>query len=179
MIGGHPPGSASTEKESTTVQGTAEGPTPENPPQPRPAYVIDTSIAAKWYIPEDHSAEARLYMGSGIDRHAPDLLPIEAGHALLKRVRSADPNRHLPRDQARRVVAALRASAPIQYHPSLSLLEPAFALAEQIGASIYDGLFLALAIQLDGRIVTADRKFYDKIVASPHAARAFWVADPP
>ena len=117
---------------------------PSSAERPRPPCVIDTSVAAKWYIPEHYSPEARLYMGAGIDRHAPDLLPIEAGHALLKRVRSTAPDRHLPPDQARRVVATLRDSAPIQYHSSQALLEPAFALAEQIGASVYDGLFLAL-----------------------------------
>jgi predicted nucleic acid-binding protein len=160
--------------------GTAAGTlVPESSTRPQPPCVIDTSVAAKWYIPEEHSTEARLFMGPGIDRHAPDLLPIEAGHALLKRVRSAAPDRHLPSDQARRIVATLRDSAPIQYHSSLGLLEPAFALAEQIGASVYDGLFLALSIRLDGLLVTADRKFFDKIAASPHAGRARWVADPP
>jgi predicted nucleic acid-binding protein len=141
--------------------------------------VIDTSVATRWYIPEEHSAEARLYLAPGADLHAPDLLPIEAGHALLKRVRSAATDRHLPSDQARRIVAILRDSAPIQYHSSLTLLEPAFVLAEQIGASVYDGLFLALAIRLGGRVVTADRKFFDKIAASPHALRAHWVAGVP
>ena len=47
------------------------------------SYVVDTSVALKWYIPEVGSAEARHYMGPGIDRHAPDLLPLEGAHALL------------------------------------------------------------------------------------------------
>jgi predicted nucleic acid-binding protein len=173
----NPAGLAPTEG-GLAIEGATAAALPFDPP-PRPPFVIDTSVATKWYIPEEHSTEARLYMGPGIDRHAPDLLPIEAAHALLKRVRTADPNRHLPRDQARRIIAILRDAAPIQYHPSLSLLEPAFALAEQIGASVYDGLFLALSIQIDGRVVTADRKFFDKIIASPHAPRAHWVADAP
>lgn len=166
-----PPGST-----GRVIEGTAT-PHLEAPVLPGSPYVIDTSVATKWYIPEDHSAEARLYMGLGVDLHAPDLLPIEAGHALLKRVRSAAVDRHLGLGLARQIVAALREAAPIQYHESLTLLEPAFVLAEQIGASVYDGLFLALAIRLDARVVTADRKFFDKMAASPHAARARWVAD--
>jgi hypothetical protein len=37
-------------------------------------YVVDTGVALEWYIPEAGPAEARLSMGPGIDRHAPDLL---------------------------------------------------------------------------------------------------------
>jgi predicted nucleic acid-binding protein len=143
---------------------------------PRVPYVIDTCVAIKWYIPEALQVEARRYMGPGLNRHAPDLLPVEAGHALLKRVRSADPAQALTFDEVRTIVAAARDSAPIQYHSSQSLLDLALALAEQIGASVYDGLFLALAIRIDGQVVTADQKFYNKIVVSPHAGRARWVA---
>jgi len=30
---------------------------------PRPPYIIDTSVAVKWYIPESHSVEAKGYSG--------------------------------------------------------------------------------------------------------------------
>lgn len=145
----------------------------------RPPYVIDTCVALKWYIPEDFRLEARRYMAAGIDRHAPDLLPVEAGHALLKRVRSRnDPRRYLPYDDAFAVLAALEAS-PIRLHPSLPLNRAALALAIEIGASHYDGLFLALAIRLDCQVVTADKPFFDKVRASPHVDRARWIEEPP
>lgn len=145
----------------------------------RSPYVIDTCVALDWYIPQKYPTEARRYMAAGIDRHAPDLLPVEGGHALLKRVRSTgDPVRCLPFDLAREVLTALE-SAPIQFHPSPPLNDLAFALAVEIGASHYDGLFLAMAVQLDGQVVTADKKFYDKIKASPYAARARWVEERP
>ena len=142
-------------------------------------YVIDTSVALDWYIPQKYPVESRRYMAAGIDRHAPDLLPVEGSHALLKRVRGvSDPDRHLPFDDADAIRAALELS-PIQLHPSLPLNRLAFVLAMEIGASHYDGLFLALAIRLDGQVVTADKKFHDKIKASPHAIRARWVEDRP
>jgi predicted nucleic acid-binding protein len=52
----------------------------------------------------------------------------------------------------------------------------AFEVVLRIGSSFYDGLFLALAMQLDGRLVTADDKFYRKIQASPFDPWAVWVA---
>jgi predicted nucleic acid-binding protein len=147
-----------------------------NPPK---SYIIDTSVALKWYIPESGRAEALLYMGDGIDRHAPDLLPLEAAHALLKRTRHSDPASRMTIDEALLVTEAIRDSAPIQYHPSGPLLASAFTLALEIGASSYDGLFLALAILIDCPIVTADRPFHDKILASSHRHRARWFLEMP
>jgi predicted nucleic acid-binding protein len=155
----------------------AEGePTAATPARP---FVIDTSVALKWYVPEAGRLEALRYLAPGIERHAPDLLPLEGAHALLKRTRSTDPAVRLSVDEVLMVVETLRGSAPIVYHACGPLLASALALAIEIGASTYDGLFLSLAILLDGQVVTADRKFHDKIQASPHHARVRWFMDPP
>lgn len=145
----------------------------------RPPFVIDTCVAVKWYIPEPLSTEARRYMGTGIDRHAPDYLRIEGASVALKRTRRQPDNPdRLTTEQARMVIEALPL-APIQYQPSGPLVDLAFALAAQVGTSLYDGLFLALALQMKGRLVTADRKFYDKLAASPYAPLALWVEQEP
>jgi predicted nucleic acid-binding protein len=146
---------------------------------PPMSYVVDTSVALKWYIPEAGSAEARLYMGLGIDRHAPDLLPLEGAHALLKRTRSGDPVARLAIGDALMVAEALRDGAPIRYHSCWPLLAPALSLAAEIGASVYDGLFLALAIRQGNRVVTADGKFRDKIESSGYASHVRWFMDSP
>jgi predicted nucleic acid-binding protein len=140
----------------------------------RPPYVIDTSVAVKWYIPEDHSVEAKGYMVKGLDRHAPDYLPVEAASVLLKRVRARDVKLRLTLDEGRLVLAALVA-APIQLHESRPLIDPALTLAREIGASLYDGLFLALALRLGAQLVTADEKLFRKILSSRHSAHARWV----
>ena len=147
-------------------------------PTALPPYVIDTSVAVKWYIPETLSLEAKRYMGKGLDRHAPDYLPAEAASVVLKRVRSRDTELKLTFDEARMVLAALK-TTPIQFHESRMLIDPSFALAEQVGSSLYDGLFLALALQLGGQLVTADAKLFKKIRASPYAASVRWVANAP
>jgi predicted nucleic acid-binding protein len=175
----------------TTDLGPGPGDGPDASPTPGPSeapasmmlppmsYVVDTSVALKWYIPEAGSAEARLYMGPGIDRHAPDLLPLEGAHALLKRTRSGDPAVRLAIGDALMVAEALRDGAPIRYHSCWPLLAPALSLAAEIGASVYDGLFLALAIRQGSRVVTADGKFRDKIESSGHASHVRWFMDPP
>ncbi len=75
----------------------------------------------------------------------------------------------LTQDEGRMVLAALK-TAPIQLHASVLLIDLAFALAAEVGCSLYDGLFLALAIQLGGQLVTADEKLVKKVQAGPHAA---------
>jgi predicted nucleic acid-binding protein len=144
----------------------------------RPPYVIDTSIAVKWYIPEALAAEARRYMGKAIDRHAPDYLPAEAASVVLKRVRTRDPGLRLTPDEGGMVLAALK-TAPIQLHATVPMIDPAFALAAEVGSSLYDGLFLALAIRLGGQLVTADEKLFTKVQASPHAAHIRWIESAP
>jgi len=140
----------------------------------RPPYVIDTSVAVKWYIPEAHSVEAKGYMGKGLDRHAPDYLRAEAASVVLKRIRNRDVKLRLTLDEGRMVLAALKA-LPIQFHEARPLIDPAFALAEEIGASLYDGLFLALALRLGGQLVTADKKLFRKIQTSRHSPHVRWV----
>src|SRR5262245_13088137 len=144
----------------------------------KPPYVIDTSVAVKWYIPEDLSAEAKRYLGKGLDRHAPDYLRAESASVVLKWVRTRDPALRLTRDEGRIVLAALQ-TAPIQFQESRPLIAPAFALAEEVGSPLYDALFLALALQLGGQLVTADAKLFQKIRASPYAAHVRWVEDDP
>ena len=95
-------------------------------------YVIDTSVAVKWYIPEAHSAEAKAYIGTGVDRHAPDYLLAEAASVVLKRVRSRDLKLRLTFDEGQMVIAASKAS-PIQFHETRPLIDPAFALAQRSG----------------------------------------------
>jgi predicted nucleic acid-binding protein len=143
-----------------------------------PPLVIDTSVAVKWYIPEAHSVEAKSYLRKGFDRHAPDYLLAEAAIVLLKRVRSRDNKLRLTIDEGRMVQAALKVS-PIQFHEFRPLIDPAFALAQEIGASLYDGLFLALALQLGRALVTADEKLFRKIHSSRHSSFVRWVETAP
>jgi predicted nucleic acid-binding protein len=43
--------------------------------------------------------------------------------------------------------------------------------------SVYDCTYLAMAIQEDCRLVTADRRFYDALKNGPFASRLLWVGD--
>jgi predicted nucleic acid-binding protein len=135
-------------------------------------FIIDTSVAIQWYLQEIYQSEAQRFLDPVFDRHAPDLLHAELGSVLLKKVRK----REINVDECRTYLSQLSA-VPLMSHEALPLRQVALEIGLQIGSSLYDGLFLALALLLGGRLVTADRKLYRKIQSSPFDPWSFWIAD--
>ena len=64
-------------------------------------------------------------------------------------------------------------------HTWQSVYSDAFDLAIATQRSLYDCVYLALAIELDGLLVTADRKFYDAPQAGTLAGRLLWIEQLP
>jgi predicted nucleic acid-binding protein len=143
------------------------------PPSPN-TVVIDTSVAIKWYLPEIYQSEAQRFLDPVLDRHAPDFFHAEIGSVLLKKVRK----REISVDECRAYLGQM-SSIPLIPHDARPLRQAALEIGLQIGSSFYDGLFLALALQLRARLVTADDKLYRKIQGSPFDSWAIWVADSP
>ena len=135
-------------------------------------YVVDASVAAKWFFEEVHSDEAILLLDKGNELNAPDLLLIEFDSILCKRIRREE----ISVKEGEVVRDAIR-SIPIHSHPSGDLLDAAFYLANRNRRSIYDCIYLALAMLLDGRMVTADRRFYDGIHEVPERKHLIWMGD--
>jgi predicted nucleic acid-binding protein len=59
------------------------------------------------------------------------------------------------------------------------LLALAFDLADRTQRTVYDCLYLALAVQLGGRMVTADQRLYNSLAGTPLGPHICWVADLP
>jgi predicted nucleic acid-binding protein len=57
-------------------------------------------------------------------------------------------------------------------------LEPAFDITLATERTVYDSIYLALAIALDYKLVTADQKLYNAIRISPFASSILCVVDP-
>lgn len=68
---------------------------------------------------------------------------------------------------------------PIAYFSSKLLLPKAIQIAKETYRSLYDTLYLALALQEGGQFVTADRKCYDGIVGTPYQSAICWIGDVP
>lgn len=134
--------------------------------------VVDASVAVKWFIPEELSADARMFLAAEYELLAPDLLWAELGNVLWKkhRRRELDPRtaRRLLRDFAR---------VPIEYHASERWTEAALELAIRHGITVYDGLYLALAVGNGCRVVTADRRLHETCQRGALGQVVSWVRD--
>jgi predicted nucleic acid-binding protein len=130
-------------------------------------FVIDASVAAKWFLPpsgEPLAVEAlRLLAGysQGQFRFAvPDLFWAECGNILCKAVRQG----RWTRNAAEKAILALK-DRSFPTTSSLDLLEEAFSIAATFDRTVYDSLYVALAVRLKADMVTADERLANALAA--------------
>ncbi|HWX92792.1 MAG TPA: type II toxin-antitoxin system VapC family toxin [Terriglobales bacterium] len=129
--------------------------------------VVDASVAAKWVLPphgEDLVPEAlRLldsYAQGQIRFLVPDLFWAEFGNVLWKAVRQ----QRLTSATAVQAVNAMR-SRGFPCVASERLLAEALAVALSTGGTVYDSLYVALAMVSKSQFVTADEKLANSLAA--------------
>ncbi|MEP7215400.1 MAG: type II toxin-antitoxin system VapC family toxin [Anaerolineaceae bacterium] len=70
------------------------------------------------------------------------------------------------------------ADAPVFEMPTGALLLGAMSIALRFNRSIYDSLYVALALQERCALVTADRRLYDAVAPS-YLETMLWIEDVP
>ena len=135
-------------------------------------FVVDASVAIKWFVPEIHSEGAARFLDPEMALLAPDLIAPEFGNVLWKKVRRAEIGRH----EADEIIVAF-ARLPLEIRPSAFLLPAAFELAAELDRTVYDCLYLALAVAEECALITADAKFHATIMATDLFSHVQWVAD--
>lgn len=137
--------------------------------------VVDTSVAAKWFFDEPNARHAQRLLDEDWDLHAPDFLDLELDHVVAKRCRRGE----LTRNESARVRAAF-AGFPIHRHRSQPVRDAAFEIACRHRRGIYDSLFVAVALLLGTKLITADRRLHDALVDRPVVGGALlWIEDLP
>lgn len=119
--------------------------------------VVDKSVVVKWFAEEEHSERALALLQSRQEFAAPDLLMLEVANALMTKVRLSE----LLEVHAKRSLLSVPDFMAVLY-PTVDLIDDAWDLAFQLRHAVYDCVFLALALRLDLRLVTADEKFLKK-----------------
>lgn len=133
-------------------------------------YVIDASVAIKWYLPEVHELEATRLLKARHQLHVPELIFPEIGNIVWKYVRRGDINK----SEGEQIVAAVaRKRWTVHSHKNTS--KSAYTGAEATGQTVYDWTYLALAISLSCEFVTADEKFYKALGKTPFKTNLKWV----
>jgi predicted nucleic acid-binding protein len=118
--------------------------------------IVDASVAIKWVVEEEGSDAAAALASQ--DLTAPSLLMVECANALWVKVRRGELT---PSEALDRIQVLL--AAPVEISPDADLAEHAARLALQLNHPVYDCIYLALALQLDGKLVTADRPFAEAV----------------
>jgi predicted nucleic acid-binding protein len=119
--------------------------------------VIDASIAVKWVVEEDGTAEA-LVLRQKAKLIAPELLIAECANILWKKVQRGE----LLKDEAL-LAARLLQGAEIELLPTRFLFEAATRMSIEIDHPAYDCLYLALALEKKCQFVTADERLLRKL----------------
>lgn len=137
-------------------------------------FVVDASVALKWFLPEVHSDSAARLLREGYRLHAPDLIWAEFGNVLWKKWRrkeiAAEAARGMVRDFLR---------FPLDIHATDSLLPAAWEIAEEFERTIYDSLYVALAHKAGNFLVTADSRLYNALEATRLRPVLMWVEEIP
>jgi predicted nucleic acid-binding protein len=125
-------------------------------------YVIDTSVAFKWVVPEPDADKAdRLrqdYRNGVLQLLAPDIFPAEIGNALLMSERRG----RIAAGQFPIFLADVMTTCPA-LAPTPPLLARATAIVSSIRISMYDCLYVVLAEREGCECVTADARLVNSL----------------
>jgi predicted nucleic acid-binding protein len=124
--------------------------------------VIDTSVVVKWFVDEDGFELARTLIDVKSERISPEFMLAETANVLQRKMRVGEL-------QASQAADAIR-NLPYFFDDLVSsktLVNHAFALSRALDHSVYDCMYLALALgETDAKLVTNDTKFLDKAKAA-------------
>ena len=134
--------------------------------------VVDASVAAMWFLPEEQAETAALLLTSQFELIAPDLIRLEVGSALLKALRR---KQIAPAD----CEEALRTLLPaaVRFVPTSNHVFTAFGIAQRLGGSIYDATYISLAQSLDAPVITNDAQL--AAIARKARVKAMMVSEGP
>lgn len=129
--------------------------------------VVDASVVAKWFLPAQGETlvdEAfhllRRYAKGEIQFFVPDLFWAELANVFWKAMRHG----RCDKQTAEMAILSLRARR-FPTVSTISLLDVAFGIATAFDRTVYDALYVALAVHLKVQFITADEKLANALAA--------------
>ncbi|MDR9418702.1 type II toxin-antitoxin system VapC family toxin [Gracilimonas sp.] len=116
-------------------------------------FVLDASIAAKWIFLEEDSDKAEELLENNYGFIVPDLFYIEMDSIIGKKVRRRElevTDAPRKRDQIQKI------ATDVVYHQTVAKL--AFDISISLPVTMYDALYLALAVEKQAVMWTADER---------------------
>ena len=119
--------------------------------------VIDTSALVRLFVPDGPVPEGLDDFFKGVERNnniaiGPELLLAETANVLSRKTELGD----FSKAESVQLLADVL-SMPIRYFPHGPLITEAFDLAQNYNITVYDAIYLALAIQQGALLFSADK----------------------
>lgn len=137
-------------------------------------YVVDASVAIKWFFPEDFSEHSERLLSSSVELIFPDLVISEIGNILWKYIARGECSHH----EAIAILRQIKSPALHMWSTAI-IAEDALVIACRTRRSFYDSVYIALAVRADCRMVTADLKLYNALKGTPLKKHILWIEDIP
>ena len=134
--------------------------------------VIDASVLVKLFFKEEHSEAAEGYVRTIPELFAPDLIWSEAASVIWKRYRRGELD---PKDASE--IAAQLLSLPLGIRASADLIPDALELAIQFDRTVYDSLYVALAVKTNSVMLSGDRRLVNALADTPLEKYVAWIGD--
>jgi predicted nucleic acid-binding protein len=123
--------------------------------------VLDTSVVVKWFFNEEGTDRAEALLSELLEGSARIQVPSSLFYELANVIWSRR-TEGVSEQQARMIWAEL-VSFPLWITDWSEILPEALTFAIQHEVTVYDAVFVVLAKQLGGDLVTADRVLWDKV----------------
>lgn len=128
-------------------------------------FVIDASVAVKWFIEEEGSQRAEHLLDERVELYAPRILLGEVANALWKSVKRGEVPMPLAEEALRRLPRTVRFLFDTD-----DFLREALQMAVALDHPVYDCLYVEGARRRELRLVTADTGLIRKFSASRYAS---------
>jgi predicted nucleic acid-binding protein len=132
--------------------------------------VIDASVVVKLFFEEEYSEAAEECVAHADGLAAPDFIWVETANVIWKRQRRGD----ITADTANGLVRQILAM-PVTVHPSAQLVPDALDLAVRYKRTVYDSLYVALAIRTGSVLVTGDLRLVNALAGGPLEKYVAWI----
>ena len=130
-------------------------------------FVVDASVAAKWVLPgvveplSDHAERLlRAYAAGSIQILVPDLFWLEIGSFFWKASRRGQIRPELARQGLQTML-----NRGLPTVPTRSLLPEALDIALDFDRSVYDSVYVALAVATRSELITADERLANALAS--------------
>ena len=136
--------------------------------------ILDASVVAAAFFPEKYSEQARALLLSDTVLHAPDLIHAEVASVIWKRHRRNE----IDSEEACELLADMLA-LPLELTASEQLVCDALKLALRTGRTVYDCLYVALAVQKNTIMVSGDQRLVNALSTGPLKKYVAWLGANP